>query len=191
MNPVERALRDFLEAKPPDIAVALVGGVAVSARTEPRFTRDLDFAVTVTDDAAAEQYVFRMRQLGYELDLALDQSAHSRLSTVRLRRSRRSPFVDLLFASTGIEEEIVAAAGKIEVVAGLFTEVAQVGHLIAMKLVSRDDKQRPQDLLDLTQLTKAADATEWARAEEAVELIEQRGFARKRDLQALLAAWRS
>ena len=36
-------------------AWALVGGLAVSARTEPRTTRDVDVAVTVPDDAAPRQ----------------------------------------------------------------------------------------------------------------------------------------
>ncbi len=36
---------------------ALVGGLAVSARAEVRFTRDVDLAVAVVDDADAEQLV--------------------------------------------------------------------------------------------------------------------------------------
>jgi len=36
---------------------ALVGGFAVSARTEPRFTRDLDLAVAVNEDSEAEALV--------------------------------------------------------------------------------------------------------------------------------------
>ena len=36
---------------------ALVGGLAVSVRTEPRLTRDLDFAVAVADDASVEDIV--------------------------------------------------------------------------------------------------------------------------------------
>lgn len=35
-------------------AWALVGGLAVSVRTEPRFTRDLDLAVAVSNDREAE-----------------------------------------------------------------------------------------------------------------------------------------
>ncbi|MGH9200833.1 MAG: hypothetical protein ACRD2A_06320 [Vicinamibacterales bacterium] len=35
-------------------AFALVGGLAVSVRTEPRFTRDTDLVVAVQDDAEAE-----------------------------------------------------------------------------------------------------------------------------------------
>ena len=46
---------------------ALVGGLAVSARCEPRTTRDADLAVAVEDDAVAEKLVFRLRSFGYEV----------------------------------------------------------------------------------------------------------------------------
>jgi hypothetical protein len=36
---------------------ALVGGFAVSARAEPRFTRDIDVAVMVDDDLDGERLV--------------------------------------------------------------------------------------------------------------------------------------
>lgn len=187
MNAVERALRDFLTARPTDLSLAVVGGIAVSARTEPRFTRDLDFAVAVSDDSQAEQYVFQLRGLGYHVISNLEQVARGRLSTIRLRHKGRGPLIDLLFAACGIEPEIVAAAESIEIGAGLFTEVAMVGHLIAMKLVSRDDDRRPQDRADLLALGKVADETEWARADRAVRLIQERSFARNRDLVAALA----
>src|ERR1043165_3848943 len=128
MNAVERALRDFLAVRPPDIAAAVVGGRAVSAHAEPRFTRDLDFAVATVNDDEATQYVFRMRQLAYEVVSALEQTKHGRLSTIRLRRHGRSPIVDLLFNACGIEVEIARAAEPIEIVAGVVAEVAQVGH---------------------------------------------------------------
>lgn len=190
MNAVERALRDFLAARPKHLKMAIVGGVAISARTEPRFTKDLDFAVAVASDADAEQCVFTMRQLGYEITAALEQVKQTRLSTVRLRRRGRGPLVDLIFAATGIENEIVAAAEPVEVVGGLVTEVARVGHLIAMKLIARDDKRRPQDQLDLAALSVVADDAEWARAEASVRLIAERGFGRNRDLETALAEWR-
>lgn len=55
MTSVESALRravadlNILKAR-----WALIGGLAVSARTIPRFTKDLDFAVAVADDGEAE-----------------------------------------------------------------------------------------------------------------------------------------
>lgn len=181
MNSVERALRDFLAARPEDIEVAVVGGMAVSARTEPRFTSDLDFAVATPDDATAERYVFELRQRGYEIDAALQQTGHARLSTIRLRRRGRGPLVDLLFAACGIEPEIVAAAEPIEIVDGLVAAVAAVGHLIAMKLVSRDPKRRPRDQQDLVALAGVADDAEWRRAEASVELIQERRRDRGRE----------
>ena len=66
-----------------------LGGVAVSVRTEPRFTRDLDFAIAVANDDEAARYVFDLRQCGYVLHTALEQTARGRLSTVRLRHRRR------------------------------------------------------------------------------------------------------
>jgi hypothetical protein len=50
LNSILRALRDFLTVRPADVAVAVVGGIAVSVRAEPRFTRDLDLAVAVEND---------------------------------------------------------------------------------------------------------------------------------------------
>ena len=190
MNVVERALRDFLAVRPSDVDIAIVGGVAVSARAEPRFTRDLDFAVAVADDQKADRYVFALRQQGYELALALERSSESRLSTIRLRRGGRGPFVDLLFAASGIEAEIVGAAEPIEIGAGIFAPVARTGHLIPMKLISRDDERRPRDREDLVQLARVADAVEWSRAAEAIGLIVARGFDRGRDLAGALAELR-
>ena len=63
---------------------ALVGGLAVSIRAEPRFTRDVDVAVSVADDATAEGLVRDLRAQGYRLDATLEQAALGRLATVRL-----------------------------------------------------------------------------------------------------------
>lgn len=48
------ALRDLKELGIPH---AVIGGLAVSARVEPRMTRDVDIAVAVADDAGAEEVV--------------------------------------------------------------------------------------------------------------------------------------
>lgn len=191
MNAVTRSLREFLARRPASVPIALVGGVAISARTEPRFTRDLDFAVAVADDEAAEAYVRHLRDQGYELVTMVEQVARDRLATGRLRLTGRGPFLDLLFASSGIEADIIEAAEPLDIVSGVIAPVARVGHLIAMKLLSRDDDRRPNDLVDLRSLATVADDAEWSRAEDAVRAIEQRGFARNRDLLAALAALRA
>jgi hypothetical protein len=133
--------------------------------------------------------VFACQGIGYLLEATIEHRATGRIATVRLRRDDDSPFVDLLFATCGIEREITKAARPL-VVRGERVPVATTGHLIAMKLVSRDDKRRPRDRQDLVNLAMVADATEWHRAETAVELIVERGFARKRDLRKALSELR-
>jgi len=42
-------------------AYAFVGGLAVSARTEPRFTKDLDLAIAATEDREPETFIATFR----------------------------------------------------------------------------------------------------------------------------------
>jgi hypothetical protein len=170
---------------------ALVGGFAVSARTEPRFTRDADLAVLVTDDRDAEALVRSLQERGYRVLSAVEQEATRRLAAIRLApqwEPGSGVVVDLLFASSGIEGEVVAAAEVLQVLPELRAPVAQVGHLLALKILSRDDRTRPQDRVDITVLLANADAASLALARDALGLIQERGFHRGRDLIADLDA---
>ena len=171
-----------------DVDFALVGGLAVSVRTEPRFTRDADFAVAVSGDAEAEALIQRLRAIGYEVTALVEQDAVGRLATVRLALAgdAEGPVMDLLFASSGIEREIVAAADPLDLLPGLRVKVARAEHLIALKVLSRDDERRPQDLVDLRALIRTATHAEIARAREALDLILARGYHRGRELLPLL-----
>lgn len=168
---------------------AVVGGFAVSVRTEPRFTRDINLAVAVGTDADAEALVRNLQSRGYEVFMVLEQEAVARLATVRLRRTGPGgePFVaDLLFASSGIEVELVEAATE-ELLPGVGgVPVATCGYLIALKVLSRNDKGRPNDVADLHALLRVATPDDLAEARNAMGLIERRGFHRKRDLLRLL-----
>jgi predicted nucleotidyltransferase len=171
------------------LSFALVGGLAVSARTEPRFTRDADLAVALANDFEAEALIHRLRSRDYHIEAIVEQEAVGRLATVRLTRGTpQSPVVDLLFASSGIEPEIVAAAESIELMARLTLGVARIGHLIALKVLSRDDVTRPQDLVDLRALLRVATAAELTRARDSLALIEARGYHRGRTLLSELDA---
>jgi hypothetical protein len=184
---LEAALRqihtDLTEAH---VSFALVGGLAVSARTEPRFTRDADLAVALASDAEAEALIRKLRRHGYRIEAVVEQDAVGRLATVRLTRSSepRGPVIDLLFASSGIEPEVVAAAESIEVLPNLTMGVARTGHLIALKVLSRDDVSRPQDLVDLRALLRVASPVELGRARDSLVLITSRGYHRDRDLMS-------
>jgi len=170
---------------------ALIGGLAVSVRTEPRFTRDVDVAVAAPDDATAESIGAQLVRAGYAVVWELEQKEAGRLAGLRLvppGGSAQGVVVDLLFASSGLEPEIAAQAEPLEVVAGLSVPVAPAGHLIALKLLARDDERRPQDTQDLKALLGVATRDELDAARDAVARIEDRGFARGRDLRGDLQA---
>ena len=191
MTALEAALRriclDLADAQAP---FALVGGLAVSARTEPRFTRDADLAVAVQTDAEAERLIRVLQSVGYRVQTLIEQQAAGRLATVRLTRSVEpaDPVIDLLFASSGIEAEVVAEAEVIELLPNLRIPVATTAHLVALKVLARDDVNRPQDAGDLRALLRVASNDDIARARTALASIEERGFQRGRDLQAEFAA---
>lgn len=190
MSRVEEALRRIVEdlARGPH-AFALVGGFAVSARTEPRFTRDVDLVVGVPDDGTAEAVLRDLTARGYALVTAVEQLAASRLATARLTSPVARDgdlIVDLLFASSGVEPEIAARAEPLEMLEGLVVPIARIGDLLALKLLARDDLARPQDVADLCALRAAATADDLALARETAALITDRGFSRGRDLAAAL-----
>ena len=168
---------------------ALVGGLAVSVRTEPRFTRDVDLAVAVADDATAEAVIGELLQRGYRSVAMVEHAATGRLATARLTGPLGDgTIVDLLLASSGIEAEIVAQADRIEVLDGLLAPVASTGHLITLKLLARDDCSRPQDLVDLRALLAVAGQADLDLARTSAMLVKARGYDRGRDLMASLSA---
>lgn len=169
-----------------DLEWALVGGLAVSARAEPRTTRDLDVAVAVANDREAEKIVNTLRDRGYKVDTVLEQETTGRLATVRLLapgQPHEGILVDLMFASSGLEPEIVATADAVEVMEGLFVPVATVGHLLALKILA----YRPKDLPDIEALLRHATDGDLKNARESLEALSRRGYARNQDLLARFA----
>jgi Nucleotidyl transferase AbiEii toxin, Type IV TA system len=191
------ALLDSLSAVVDDLCelnrpFALVGGLAVSLRAEPRFTRDADLVVSVGSDVEAEMTVNELIARGYSVEAVVEHVALGRLATARLQSSvRGGVIVDLLFASSGIEPEIACAAETLVVARGLTMPVARVGHLIALKLLSQDASQRRQDLIDLDELKAVAVDDDWYLAADSCHLITARGYHRSRDLIQLLADLRA
>lgn len=165
---------------------ALIGGFAVSARAEPRFTRDVDVCVLVPDDTAAEQTAVSLRHIGYSVVSIVEHNYRDRLATVRLLSPLRGGVVvDLLFASSGIEAEIVGAADQLEILPGLVVPVARASHLVVLKLLARDDTVRPQDAADLVSLRHVLTAEDVGEVRRLARLVVERGYHRGRDLVAL------
>ena len=148
----------------------------------------MDAAIAVSDDHEAEAVVAALTSRGWSVAALVEQDAAGRLATARLTPSGRDvgAVLDVLFASSGIEAEVVGAAETLEVLPDLHVPVARPGHLVALKLLARDDERRPQDLADLRALRSVLDSCEVRRAREAVALIQRRGYARDRDLVAAL-----
>jgi predicted nucleotidyltransferase len=186
VNPIEAALRRLAD----DLTAAgrrwaLVGGLAVSARAAPRTTLDVDIAVAVTGDADAEALVHTLQAGGYYVRAIVEQEARNRLATARLvAPAGAAPgiIVDLLFASSGIEGEVTASAETLEVVPGLQLPVATIGHLLALKTLARDDRQRPQDWDDIQALLDEASTADLALARRALDRIASCGYHRGKQL---------
>jgi hypothetical protein len=81
----------------------------------------------------------------------------------------------------------VAQAERIEVLDGLIAPVATTGHLITLKLLARDDRARPQDLLDLRALLAIAGPSDLDLVRTSALLVSARGYDRGRDLNASLS----
>jgi hypothetical protein len=165
---------------------ALVGGIAVTVRSEVRFTRDVDLAVSVRDDADAEQLIFALRDLGYVVTATVEHETRERLATARLR-GPSGVVCDLLFASSGIEEETIVRATLLEVAQGVTVPVARVEELLAMKVLA-STKRRPLDELDFVRLVEFNPGFDEAAVRANLALITQRGYSRGEDLTAKLEA---
>jgi len=177
-----------------DVGYALVGALAVGVRTEPRFTRDIDLAVSVASDAEAEKAAGHLIRYGFRLVEEFDHDKTGRLVTGRFAppgidlsmiEGNKPVVADLLFMTSGIEPEIVASATAFEIIPGLVIPVAQTAHLIAMKLLSVS-KHRPRDTDDLQQLILGATADELKHAHQLAGLIMERKSEIRRDLHAAL-----
>ncbi|HTR92362.1 MAG TPA: nucleotidyl transferase AbiEii/AbiGii toxin family protein [Trebonia sp.] len=166
---------------------AVIGGLAVAFRAEPRFTKDVDLAVAVANDKEAEDIVNRMQVRGYALTALVEQDYVNRLATARLVRPKAgtsSAFIDLLFSNSGIEDEIVRRADRLEVLPDVFMPVASIGHLIALKVLAG----RHQDLTDLGYLIPVATEADLGEAKASAVRIQELGYNRGQDLLEDLAA---
>ncbi len=72
-----------------------------------------------------------------------------------------------------------------ELVPGLTLPVARTAHLVALKLLTRDDTTRPQDSADLIALRQVLTVDDEADLRRLVRVVVERGYHRDRDLIAL------
>jgi predicted nucleotidyltransferase len=87
-----------------------------------------------------------------------------------------------------VEPELIARAETLTLLPGLELLVATVADLMALKVLARNDRTRPQDADDLLALLEVASAADRAQVARTLALIQQRGFGRGR---RLLQLWRT
>ena len=183
---IERALAAAVEAlRSTNREFALVGGLAVSVRAEVRFTRDVDLAVRVADDPDAERLIFALKAKGYQPIATVEHEERHRLSTIRLMTPQQIK-LDLLFASSGIEHEIVERASAVKLPHAGELPIAAAEELLAMKVLSMTER-RLQDRLDARQLIACNPGIDLARVRDNLKRIRERGYDRGEDLERKLA----
>jgi hypothetical protein len=143
----------------------LVGGLAIGGWTEPRATRDCDFAVALPEDPSA--LALALQSAGFSITTDQLRTAVEG-GPIRMRLDRPgSPAltVDLLCAGTPFEHEALRRRRSLEVL-GVALYVATPDDLLIYKLIAG----RPQDLADIDRLIRFGRAPEdetyvrkWAR----------------------------
>lgn len=81
------------------LAVALIGGAAVNAFEDPRFTKDLDLTVQA-DAERVSQFVAALERSGFEVVRKQDEGTPSGPDFVQLIRPRTSDMIDIIAAKT-------------------------------------------------------------------------------------------
>lgn len=182
-----------------DARFALVGGLAVSLRTEPRFTRDIDFAVATASEAEAEAVLSVLIRYDYRTIAKLNRMSGQKLFVMRMAPpganagdidSEEAPIIDLLFTASGIESEVVETATPLEVIPGTIVRVGTTASLLAMKLVSVR-RTRRNDAVDIQALLGVAGPDEIAAARHLLRLVASRGYGDEKKLLRLLDRYRA
>jgi predicted nucleotidyltransferase len=168
------------------IGFALVGGLAVSTRAEVRFTRVVDLAIALPDDASLEALVRDLGASWYATLAIVEHQTRGRLATVRLQ-SASGVAIDLIAASCGIEAEVVARATPVDFPGAGAVPVASPEDLLAMKILAMTDR-RLQDRLDAVSLVLSNTDLDLSAVRDALRLVTERGYHRDHHLSDKLAA---
>lgn len=129
-----------------DIKFALVGGVAVTLVSRPRFTDDVD-AVILDVDERLEWLISELRKAGFTTRAA-DQIAFTRSSRVLTLTDPQGIRIDLLLGLLPFDEDLVARATEATLKDQSTVMVALPEHLVVMKAVA----WRPKDLDDIREI---------------------------------------
>jgi hypothetical protein len=152
-------LRWFRAAK---VRGAVIGGVAVSLLSEPRYTRDID-ATVVLDDKKWDAFLARAAEFGIR-PRASDALVFARETRMLLLQHDISGIpLDISMGTLEFEQEMIDRALPIRV-GRLTIPVATPEDLIILKAIA----QRPQDLTDIATILDSQKDIDLARIHRLV-----------------------
>jgi predicted nucleotidyltransferase len=179
-----RCLVEWLTGQ--QVPYVIIGGVAVSLLAKPRFTQDVDVAVSFELDQL-EEFLASATPHGL-VARRQDYAAFARRNRVLLLRHEPTGIsVDVSFIAMPFEEDMIASAHTVEV-EGMELRLPRPEDLIIMKAVAH----RSQDLVDLEYLIETHPTLDLTRVQQLVEQFAQALEAPDllNDFQALLARLR-
>jgi Nucleotidyl transferase AbiEii toxin, Type IV TA system len=137
------------------LGYALIGGHAINAWLEPRFTADIDVTVAANPAALARARA-GLEAAGYRVNVEHGAEQASGPDFVRFVRAADDPPIELQAAKTELQHRLITRARRDEAIA-----IATPEDLIVLKLIAH----RPKDLADLAGLL-ALPAVDWDYVEQ-------------------------
>jgi len=181
-NAVQTTLADAAELlRDRSIPFAVIGGVAVSVRGEPRFTADVD-AVVGCDVNGALDLLRDLETTAFQpLFADVEEVVRSALILPLRHRATRTA-LDLALGMTGFEKQVIARAEPVAL-GGVTVPVATAEDLILMKLLAG----RPRDAEDTARIVaRQGSRLDWSYLfEQGAGLGEVVGQDLERELTAL------
>jgi len=168
-------LRKLKEKKTID-NYALIGGLAISARSKPRATKDVDFLVSTEFE---DKFFKEVASLpGFKAELKKGDSGDPIRVLIRLYGKDQTAVADFIISHLNWQQEVIDNATEIELEKEKIP-VPQAEDLVVLKLKAGS----PQDLLDAEELLKAT-----AQKPEGINFERTNTLAREARVDKNLAA---
>lgn len=161
---------------------ALIGALAVSARSRPRATQDIDFLVSAEDEFFSKHFPATIKSMGYSYKIFTGGMNDPINGLIRIYNHSGEELVDIIPVYWKWQDEMVKDAPQVKISKDLSIPIALAEDLVVLKLKAHG----PQDLLDVKELLRAMS---FGRGFDRGRLDE---FARRagvgRDLKKVLSA---
>jgi len=149
------------------IPYAIIGGVAVSIRAIPRYTKDVD-AVLWVGESDWEKILAQVTQEGFTAR-AENPISFAQKNRLLLLIDEDGTQIDLSFGALPFEERMIRNAEPVEIASGCFATVATAESLVVMKAIA----WRPKDIQDIRDIASINPDLDWnSVVEEFAEYAE-------------------